>query len=139
MAISIVEQKITVVQRFCKTGNKGLSGDRCATTAHALSLAILEGALAQKRARAIRPKHIFVDMMPALPITGYFLTERFVPHQKCWISGSREPPLVRTEISDADRCERPVELTAQSGHSLDIAAGYFDTAFCFSATDLLVS
>jgi type IV secretory pathway VirB10-like protein len=52
MATSIVEQKITVVQRFCKTGNKGLSSDRCATTAHTLPLAILEGALAQKRARA---------------------------------------------------------------------------------------
>jgi hypothetical protein len=65
MATSTVEQNITVVQRFCKTGNKGLSGDRCATTAHALSLAILEGALAQKRARAIRLKHIFVDMTPA--------------------------------------------------------------------------
>jgi hypothetical protein len=75
MAISIVEQKITVVQRFCKTGNKGLSGDRCATTAHALSLAILEGALAQKRARAIRPKHIFVDMMPA-PTHHWLLPNR---------------------------------------------------------------
>ena len=30
-------------------------------------------------------------------------------------------------------------LLAQSGHSLDTATGYFDTAFCFSATDLLVS
>jgi hypothetical protein len=30
-------------------------------TAHALLLAILDGALAQKRARAIRLKHIFVD------------------------------------------------------------------------------
>src|ERR1019366_4527150 len=39
-------------------------------------------------------------------ISGFFLTERFVPHQECWISGSREPPLVRTEISDADRSER---------------------------------
>jgi hypothetical protein len=34
-------------------------------TAHALLLAILDGALAQKRARAIRLKHIFVDMTPA--------------------------------------------------------------------------
>ena len=32
--------------------------------------------------------------------------------------------------------ERP--LLAQSGHSLDTPRGYFDTALCFSATDLLV-
>src|ERR1700726_5095925 len=34
---SSVEQNITIVQRFCKAGNEGLSGDRCATTAHALA------------------------------------------------------------------------------------------------------
>jgi len=39
MTTSIVEQNKTVVQRFCKTGNKGLSGDRRAATAQALSLA----------------------------------------------------------------------------------------------------
>jgi hypothetical protein len=50
MATSIVEQNITVVQRVCKTGNKSLSGDLGANTAHALLLAILEGALAQERA-----------------------------------------------------------------------------------------
>jgi hypothetical protein len=65
MAVSIVEQTVTVVQRVCKPGNKALSGDWCATTAHALLLAILDGAFAQKRARAIRLKHIFVDMTPA--------------------------------------------------------------------------
>jgi len=54
-----------VFNAFARLENKGLSGDRCATTAHALSLAILEGALAQRRARAIRLKHIFVDMTPA--------------------------------------------------------------------------
>jgi hypothetical protein len=65
MAVSFVEQNITVVQRVCKPGNKACLADRCAITAHALLLAILDRALAQKRARAIRLKHIFVDMAPA--------------------------------------------------------------------------
>lgn len=37
-------------------------------TAHALSLAVLEGALTQNDSHTIRLKHIFVDMIPAAPV-----------------------------------------------------------------------
>jgi hypothetical protein len=39
-----------------------------AEAAHALSLAILEGALKQSSNHTIRVKHIFVDMLPAAPV-----------------------------------------------------------------------
>lgn len=45
----------------------GDSAGLTAETAHALSLAILEGALAQSNSHTIRLKHIFVDMVPAAP------------------------------------------------------------------------
>jgi hypothetical protein len=65
MAASIVEQNITVVQRLCKTGSKGFVWRSVRDHRATLLLAILDGALAQKRARAIRLKHIFVDVTPA--------------------------------------------------------------------------
>ncbi len=43
----------------------GESAGLTAETAHALSLAVLEGALAQSNSHTIRLKHIFVDMLPA--------------------------------------------------------------------------
>lgn len=39
-------------------------------TTHALSLAVLEGALLQSSSHTIHLKHIFVDMLPAAPITS---------------------------------------------------------------------
>lgn len=43
----------------------GESAGLTAETAHALSLAVLEGVLAQSDRHTIRLKHIFVDMLPA--------------------------------------------------------------------------
>jgi hypothetical protein len=39
-------------------------------TAHALSLAVLEGAVIQNNNHVIRLKHIFVDMLPAAPVNA---------------------------------------------------------------------
>ncbi len=39
-------------------------------TMHALSLAVLEGALTQSSSHMIRVKHIFVDMLPAAPVSS---------------------------------------------------------------------
>jgi len=53
----------TVDDRLRKT--YGVVAKLTPETAHAMSLAILEGALSQKGGHAIRLKHIFVDMTPA--------------------------------------------------------------------------
>ncbi|MBN8940493.1 MULTISPECIES: hypothetical protein [Alphaproteobacteria] len=39
-------------------------------TTHALSLAVLQGALSQSSSHTIRLKHIFVDMLPAAPVSS---------------------------------------------------------------------
>src|SRR5664279_852574 len=78
-------------------------------TAHALLLAILDGALAQKRARAIRLKHIFVDMTPAA-----------YPYRNLQDERRRSPGLACRRAGPASRSPRqqsrrsaPVELEGQ--------------------------
>jgi hypothetical protein len=70
MTTSSVEQNITIVQRFCKAGNEGLSGDRCATTAHALAATTSTGGLAPTRRAMFNTKFrmalIFCLMLTAL-------------------------------------------------------------------------
>jgi hypothetical protein len=63
LALPVENVVNTVADRIRKAYGEGAA--LTSEAAHALSLAILEGALSQKGSHSIRLKHIFVDMTPA--------------------------------------------------------------------------
>lgn len=63
LALPVENVVNTVADRIRKAYGEGAT--LTSEAAHALSLAILEGALSQKGGHSIRLKHIFVDMTPA--------------------------------------------------------------------------
>ena len=48
----------------------GNSAGLTAEAAHSLALAVLDGALVQNGSHVIQLKHVFVDMVPAAPVTS---------------------------------------------------------------------
>jgi len=96
-------------------------------------------------ASPIAPVRVFKPALPTLSVRDRAII--VLNHHRFWgyasgpsSSGNTLPSSIHGHA--ARRRALPRERfspLAQSGHSLDTATGYFDTAFCFSATDLLVS